>query len=145
MGQSPGNGPPLRDALETPVESSVLRPSERSAGWQGASHAFPIDVYEDGESYLVYGLLPGVDPRTVEITATGRTIAISAETRAPESAGWKPLRREIGFGPCRRELTLPLDFEAANIAATYEHGLLKLIVPKARTGRTHTIKVQAAG
>ena len=48
--------------------------------------------------------LPGVDIESVQIVATGRTVAVAGERRRPRSEGRVYQQMEIEYGPFEREI-----------------------------------------
>jgi len=64
--------------------------------------------------------------------ADGSTVTITAEVkREKEVKEEKTLRTERYYGSVSRMLKLPLDVNAAKAEASYEAGVLKLMLPKA--------------
>ena len=102
----------------------------------------PINFYEDGESFLVRAEIPGVKPEHLEINATGDTLTIKGELKAPlENVDYHIQERRHGaFG---RTLTLNVPVEAEQAEATFEHGELTLIIPKSEEIRPKVIQVKS--
>ena len=46
----------------------------------------PINIYDDGESFIARAEVPGVDPETIDVTVTGDTLTIRGK-REIEPAG----------------------------------------------------------
>ena len=53
-----------------------------------AAVAVPMDLYRDGDNYMVAVDLPGVDPASIDIDVDDRTLTIRAERAA--KGGDKP-------------------------------------------------------
>ncbi|MER3408957.1 MAG: hypothetical protein C4305_02875 [Thermoleophilia bacterium] len=76
--------------------------------------------------------LAGVDPEEVEIVVADRDLVLSGVRRRP---GADPSSRpsyyqvEIEHGPFERRIRLPEDADAARAKATYQRGLLTIVVP----------------
>jgi HSP20 family protein len=104
------------DWLESPW--TVLRP---------VSHQ-PMrmeDYIEDGH-YVVRAELPGVDPeKDVEVTVSKGVLTISA-TRHEETEGKH--RSEFRYGAFARSVTLPAGADEDHIQATYDKGVLEVVV-----------------
>ena len=127
--------PTLREAMDRLFEQSVVRPN-----WFGAS--LPIDVYADGDTYVVEVGLPGISPEAVNISVLGNQVSISGEyPQVPE--GRRYLFSERPTGRFERTLALPTDLDADKAAAHYEHGLLRLTVPKAESAKPRRIALAA--
>ncbi len=134
---------PLRDAMNRLFEESFV-------GWPGriemfAGRSFPIDVYEskDQQGYVVEAALPGAKPEDISVSAMGDTLTISYATRG-EQKEEKPnyVRRERYEGEMSRTITLPTQIQPEKVEATYEHGVLKLLVPKSEAARPSQIQVK---
>jgi HSP20 family protein len=55
--------------------------------------------------------------------------------------GW--LRQERRVGKFQRAFTLPVQIDPDKVQATFEHGVLTLVLPKADQVKPRTIKVNA--
>jgi HSP20 family protein len=120
----------------TPYTAQHFRADGRSS--------LPVNVYEDADKYHLQVLAPGVDPQAVEITATNGVLTIAAKQQVPTEEAWRPLWHEFSSTEFRRQLRLPVDFDAGQIEATYKNGVLTLDIPKAEHTRPRTIKVNVA-
>jgi HSP20 family protein len=79
----------------------------------------------------------------VDITVENGTLTIKAEEsaeHATEEGSW--LVREISRGSVMRTVTLPTGLEADKSDATFEHGVLKLRIPKAEQVKPRQIRIQ---
>ena len=89
-----------------------------------------IDAFVDGEKFVLDVMLAGVDPKTVELTATGNRLTVKgARTRrAPKDArGFQ--HTEVVYGPFERTLELPEGTDASRAEANFEHGILEIRLP----------------
>jgi HSP20 family protein len=138
---------PFARAMNRFLRDDFFAPVAR--GWAtewGLGSRLPMDIYEDGEGYTFYAVVPGLSADDVQIETEGNVVRFSGETRAPAlSADEKvrTLRSEIGYGQFSRSFDLPEDIEADRIEAKLENGVLTLRVPKAEAVKPRTIKVQA--
>ena len=87
--------------------------------------------------------VPGVDPDKVEITLDGAILTIKGEIPGPvENIDY--LLQERGYGPISRSLQLGVPVQADKVEATFDKGVLTIVIPKAEEIRPKTIKVKAA-
>ncbi len=131
---------PLREAMNRLFEESFVGP--RFEFFVGRT--FPVDIYEteDKLSYVVEAALPGYKPEEVQVTAEGDTLTISIIKKGEEKVekgGY--VQRERYEGEMTRTITLP-GVEMAKVEATYEHGVLKLLVPKAEAVKPKQIPIK---
>jgi len=102
----------------------------------------PLDVTTTRDALVVEAALPGVQPDDVEITIENGTLTITgtaAEDQLEEGAS--QLVREIRRGAFSRSMTLPTGLEPDKAAATFEHGVLRLRIPKAEQVRPRQIRI----
>jgi HSP20 family protein len=133
---------PLREAVNRLFEDSFIWPGRLEAF---TGRTFPVDVYEtkDQQGYVVEASLPGAKPEDISITTTGDTLTISYATKGEENVE-KPnyVRRERYEGELRRTISLPTQIDPEKVQATYEHGVLKLEVPKVEAAKPKQISVK---
>lgn len=131
---------PLREAMNRLFEESFVGP--RFEFYFGRT--FPLDIYEsEDKQYVVEASLPGLKPEEMQITAEGDMLTIHV-TRKEETKTEKDayVRRERYEGEMSRTITLPTAVEADKVQASYEHGILKLYIPKAEAVRPKQIPIQ---
>jgi HSP20 family protein len=104
--------------------------------------ALPLDVTTDKDRLTIEAALPGVAPEDVDITIENGTVTISGKT-ATERTGEEGsyLVQEIRRGSFSRSVTLPTGLEADKATATFEHGVLRLSIPKAEQVKPRQIKI----
>lgn len=133
----------LRDAMDRLFEESFIRPN----GWNGlaAGHlAVPVDLWETKDAYHLRADVPGVTPDQLEINATSDTISMVGEVKGQADVtneGW--IRQERRVGKFQRAFTLPVAIDPTKVDATFENGVLNLVLPKAENVKPRTIKVNA--
>jgi HSP20 family protein len=133
----------LRDAMDRLFEESYIRPTT----WTGlaAGHvAVPVDLWETKDAYHLRADVPGVTADQLDINATSDSISISGEMKTQSEVtedGW--LRQERRVGKFQRAFTLPMAIDPTKVEATFESGVLRLVLPKAENVKPRTIKVNA--
>jgi HSP20 family protein len=76
--------------------------------------------------------LAGVDPADVHVDATPQALVIHGERRRPDAHGRVYQQMEIEYGPFQARVPLPPDVDTASARASYERGLLTVVLPIAR-------------
>jgi HSP20 family protein len=117
---------PLREAMNRLFEASEVRPG----GVWSAGSPIALDVYADGDNYVVEVAVPGLNPDALNVELLGNQVTISGEYPAPPE-GRQYLFRERPTGRFQRTVTLPADLDAAKAQGSCEHGILRLTAPKA--------------
>ncbi len=104
-----------------------------------------MNVYDDGESYIVRAEIPGVDPATLDISVTGDTLTLRGK-REVEPAGDNCCyhRRERSSGEFRRAFTLPDMVDNAKVVASAKHGVLEIMLPRAEQAKQRKIEIKSS-
>jgi HSP20 family protein len=103
----------------------------------------PIDLYRDGDHYVLTADLPGIDPGSVDIDVDGQLLTIRAERTLGSADGVKWLAQERRGGGFLRQLSLGLGIDTEHIAATYENGVLAVTIPVSERAKPRKIEVSA--
>ncbi|MER3459555.1 MAG: hypothetical protein C4309_13845 [Chloroflexota bacterium] len=133
----------LREAIDRLFEESFVRPR----AWLEAERVMsvPLDIYEEGDDLIVKATVPGVRPEDLNVQIQNNILTISGETkeeRERKEANYH--LREHRYGRFERSVTLPYAVQVDKAEATFEHGVLRLRLPKAEEvrGRRIEVKVQ---
>jgi HSP20 family protein len=128
----------LRDAMERMFEERTFRPPVPFGGPDSLS----VDMWETDDNVVVRTAIPGVKADQIDVSVTGDTLTIRAETKEEEEVKRENyLRRERRFGSMCRSVTLPGGLETEKAEADYEGGVLTLTFPKAEEVKPKSIKV----
>jgi HSP20 family protein len=101
-----------------------------------------LDIAERKDAYLVTVELPGVNPDDIDVTLENNLLTIQGERhQTQESSDQQFHRVERSYGSFRRTVSLPSTVEADAIEATFENGLLQLLVPKAEEAMPKKIAI----
>ena len=105
-----------------------------------------LDVFETNDDFVVKASVPGVEPKDVEITVEDDVLTIKGESEhREETKEGQYLRREIRTGSFSRSLRLPPTVDAEKAEAAFEHGILKLTLPKRPEARAKSFKITPSG
>jgi len=110
-----------------------------------APRLMPVDLFREGDQYVLSADLPGIDPSSVDLDVDGQLLTIRAERHAPASEQVKWLAHERPYGSYMRQFTLGNGVDADKITANYEHGVLSVIVPVAERSKPRKIEVASTG
>jgi HSP20 family protein len=73
--------------------------------------------------------LPGADSDSVRVSATGRVLVISGRRERPRVTGARYRQMEIEYGEFERRLEVGEEVDVSQASATYDRGLLRIVVP----------------
>lgn len=130
----------LRQAMDRLFEDDFRPFRFFSGGYDGPT--LPLDVTTDADALTIEAALPGVKPEDVDITVENGTVTITgrtAEERKAEEGSY--LLQEIRRGQFSRSVTLPTGLEPDKAEATFEHGVLRLRIPKAEQVKPRQIRI----
>ena len=127
----------------------------RSPGWSlpfsrtsflpgRAARGYPLlNISEDGDNVYVDALAPGVDPKTLDVSIKQNQLTISGEKKSLLSSVKSTAvhRSERSDGFFSRSITLPMEVSAEKVKASYQDGLLTLVLPKAEAAKPKQIQV----
>ena len=104
-----------------------------------------LDISERKDAYVVAVELPGVEPNDVDVTLEEGMLTISGERRFTSETHEQQYHRvERRYGQFRRSITLPSQVEADAIQASFENGVLEVVVPKAEAAKPKKIEIRGA-
>jgi HSP20 family protein len=113
---------------------------------QGLRHAFrpAVDCFrtEDPAELTVVVDLAGVDPDALQIVASGRTLLIAGKRSRTRCDGRVYYRSEIEYGPFQREVRLAEDVDSSAARATYDNGILSVVLPLAPRPRGEKVAIE---
>jgi HSP20 family protein len=104
----------------------------------------PINLYDDGESFVVRAEIPGIDKNDLEIHATADALSIKGQRKrenTTENVSFH--RRERDYGYFDRSVSLPLPINSEKIVASYKLGVLEVVLPKAEEMKPRKVAVEA--
>jgi HSP20 family protein len=108
-----------------------------------APRLMPVDLFRDGDKYVLAADLPGIDPGSVDLDVDGQLLTIRAERTAPLSDDVKWISHERPYGSYMRQFTLGDGVDVDGISAHYSNGVLSVIVPMAERAKPRKISVEA--
>src|SRR4051812_27546045 len=116
----------------------------RLFGYRFANGGLPVNLWADEHNLYVEADLPAMDPEKLDVSVTeGNKLTVSGERLAPTVEGAVWIRQERPVGRFSREVILPVLVDPDKVEATYEHGVLKLTLPKHEAAKPRKITVKA--
>jgi HSP20 family protein len=104
-----------------------------------------LESYVDSGKLVIRADLPGIDPKDVDITATGDQLIIRAKREQQhEEKSRDFIHREVAYGSFERAVKLPGGINPDEIKASYNNGVLELTVPLPEQSRTRRVPIQLA-
>jgi HSP20 family protein len=100
----------------------------------------PMDAWREGDTFVVELDLPGVAADTIDIDVERNVLTIRAE-RPARNGDWEMLASERATGLFSRQLVLGDNLDLDKVEASYESGVLKLLIPVAEKAKPRKIEV----
>jgi len=106
--------------------------------------AMPIDAFQSGDEFVVHFDLPGIDPKSIDLTVEKNVLTVHAERRRAESEDVEMLVAERPHGTFSRQLFLGETLDADRIEARYRDGVLTLRIPIAERAKPRRVPINVA-
>jgi HSP20 family protein len=104
----------------------------------------PVDLYRDGEQYVLTADLPGVDPGSVDVDVDGQLLTIRAQRTADIRDGVKWLAQERPHGSYLRQFSVGEGIDSESITAHYDNGVLSVVLPVSERAKPRKVEVRGA-
>lgn len=112
-----------------------------TTGTARAPRFMPMDLYKTGDHYVLNADLPGVDPGSVDVSVDNGTLTLRAQRSLPSEDGVQWIASERFAGTYMRQLSLGDNVDADKISATYDNGVLSVIIPVAERAKPRRIEI----
>jgi HSP20 family protein len=100
----------------------------------------PMDAWREGDVFVLDFDLPGVAPESIDIDVERNVLTVRAE-RVARNGDWEMLASERPKGAFSRQLVLGDNLDLEHIEASYDAGVLRLIVPVAEKAKPRRIEI----
>lgn len=105
-----------------------------------------MEVFERDHRFTVRVELPGIKKEEIGVTFTDSVLAIEGERKLEnEEKKNEWYRNERTYGKFVRTIPLPEGVKATDIKATFEGGVLEIVVPLPVTAAAAPAKVEVTG
>lgn len=112
-------------------------------GTQQGPRFMPVDLYRDGDKYILNADMPGLDPGSVDIDVDGQLLTIRARRTAEAQGDVAWLAQERPFGSYLRQFSLGVGIDAENIEGHYDNGVLSVLLPVSERAKPRKIEVHS--
>ena len=138
---------PLNALYRLPRLGGVFDNDARSTNRHERNWVPRVDIRELDARYKVLVDIPGIDPKSIDITVDKNVLTIKgsrsleAEDKGDEGNGFRLLERATGT--FLRQFTLPETADGSLITASANNGVLEISIPKTEESKPLTILVNA--
>ena len=100
----------------------------------------PMDAWREGDQFIVEFDLPGVQPESLDLDVERHVLTVRAE-RPPFEEATDMVAAERPHGVFSRQLFLAENLDTDRIEASYQDGVLRLVIPVAEHAKPRRIEI----
>ena len=129
------------NSLHQELDKALRWSPDRVPGESDRSWVPATEVASDNDGWKLRMALPGIDPKDVSVNLNGDELTITGERKQ------EPTDRhvsEFGYGRFERRFTMPVSVAADQVSATFEHGMLELMLPVTEAAKPRRIEIGGA-
>ena len=109
---------------------------------EGTTQMPYVDVMDRGSEIIVTADMPGVDKNDIRINVSGNTLDITARRNVEQEISEKDyIRRERRYSRFYRSIRLPAAVDKNNAKASFNNGVLEIILPKVEKTEVSSIPI----
>jgi len=103
-----------------------------------------VDVFDKKDKFIVKAELPGMKEEDIDVSVVGDTLSIKGEKKTETEVKDEAYYRcERTYGSFYRSIPLPSTVDANKIEASFEDGVLEVVLPKSAEVKPKKIAVSA--
>jgi HSP20 family protein len=111
-----------------------------SNGTAARPSVMPMDPWRDGDTFHVQFALPGIEPDSIDLDVERNVITVRAE-RPLRNEDVEMIAAERPRGVFSRQLVLGENLDTDRITASYDAGVLTLLIPVAEQAKPRKITI----
>jgi HSP20 family protein len=104
----------------------------------------PMDAWREGDTFHVEFDLPGVNPESIDLDVERNVVTVKAE-RPSREGNAEMIAAERPCGVFSRQLILGDNLDTQHIEASYDAGVLTLLIPVAEQAKPRKIVISSKG
>ena len=116
------------------------RLTQQLLGTTSRPAVMPMDAWRQGEDFVIEFDLPGVSRESIDLDVERNVLTVRAE-RVARNGDWEMLASERPKGAFSRQLVLGDNLDLEHITASYDAGVLRLVVPVAEKAKPRKIEI----
>lgn len=113
-----------------------------NVGSDGVNWAPATDIVEDGEGLYLYLDLPDIDEGSLEVTSEQNSLSVKATRHYHVGENQTVHYQGRPKGTFLRTFNVPPSFDLGKVTASYDSGVLTLLVPRSESTRPRKIEVK---
>jgi HSP20 family protein len=102
-----------------------------------------LDVSETKDSLIIKAEVPGMEPKDIDISLSGDLLTIKGEKKQKTEEKKESFHRiETRYGAFSRTIRVPVSVNSDKIEASYDKGVLKIVLPKKEEIKAKQIEIK---
>lgn len=102
-----------------------------------------LDVSETKDSLIIKAEVPGMKPEDIDISLSGDLLTIKGEKKQKTEEKKESFHRiETRYGAFSRTIRVPVSVNSDKIEASYDKGVLKIVLPKKEEIKAKQIEIK---
>jgi len=103
-----------------------------------------VDIVENDDGYEIHAELPGVKQDDVKLALNNNVLTLSGEKKQEVKEDRDNcVRLERSYGRFERSFSLPTTVQSDKVRASFQDGVLKIMLPKAEQSKARQINIEA--
>ena len=119
--------------------------AQQAFGTRTRPTVMPMDAYRHDDEFTVHVDLPGVDPSSIDLTIERNVLNVSAERQWQPAEEDQVVAAERPHGTFSRQLLLGEGLDGERVEASYDNGVLTVVIPVAERTKARRVQVSASG
>ncbi len=133
----------LQERMNRLFEDAIARFRYSGEGGETDAWSPPVDILETDDEIILAAELPGLTKADIDVQVVDNKLTIQGERSLARDLREENYHRiERNYGRYRRHFTLPVSVRKEQISATYEQGVLRVVLPKADGAQSVNLRVQ---
>ncbi len=134
---------PLQDRINQLFSSSMSSPHEQGQVAEGKTWLPSVDIYETKGAYVLAAEISGMSKKDVNLEIRGQTLILKGERKLSKGVKKENYHRiERPCGKFFREFELPGLVQSDKVQAKFDNGILRVNLPKKKSGKREQIEVK---
>ncbi|HEU5127174.1 MAG TPA: Hsp20 family protein [Glycomyces sp.] len=117
------------------------RLTQQLLGRTDSPPSMPMDAWREGETFTVRFDLPGLREDDIDVEVERNVLTVKAERRGVEAEGREIVHAERPKGTFVRRLFLGDALDTEHLRASYDDGVLTLVIPTAEEAKPRKVLV----
>ncbi|OIP60778.1 MAG: molecular chaperone [Nitrospirae bacterium CG_4_9_14_3_um_filter_53_35] len=133
----------IQERMNQLFDDTLSKRNEGTEEFSKGNWSPPVDIYETATHVVLKAEIPGISQDDIDIKIEDNALVLKGERKFEKPSDDETYYRiERSYGNFMRSFTLPNSVDQSGVKATYEAGILKIVMHKKQEKKPHSIKVE---